>query len=154
MAQLAKLLEEDAKSAMSVVEQFPYRDRDPASAGLELMPDLPIVLRHQSRSLPCVGLVDSGAMISVLPFSLGIQLGLDWNSHKVPIALHGSLSDVGACGVVVEAVVGQLPPVRLTFAWARSDQVPCLLGQFNFFEVFDVCFFRMRKIFELRQTGG
>jgi hypothetical protein len=138
---------------MSAGQQFPYRDRNSASAGLELMPDLPLVLRHQSRSVSLVGLVDSGAMISVLPFSLGIQLGLDWNTQNVPIALHGSLSDVGACGVVVEAVVGRLPPVRLTFAWTRSDQVPCLLGQFNFFHVFDVCFFRARKVFEVRQSG-
>jgi hypothetical protein len=32
-------------------EQFPYRDRNPASGGLDLMPDLPIILRHQSHSL-------------------------------------------------------------------------------------------------------
>jgi uncharacterized protein (UPF0332 family) len=46
---------------MSLVERFPYLDRNPASGGLDLMPDLPIVLRHQSRSLSGVGLVDSGA---------------------------------------------------------------------------------------------
>jgi hypothetical protein len=42
---------------VSVVEQFPYCDRDRASGGLHLMPDLPIVLRHQSRSLSGVGSV-------------------------------------------------------------------------------------------------
>ena len=52
---------------MSAVEPFPFRDRNPASGGLDLMPDLPIVLRHQTHSLPAVALVDSGASISVLP---------------------------------------------------------------------------------------
>ncbi len=139
---------------MMAVQQFPYRDRNPASAGLELMPDLPIVLRRQSRCLSCIGLIDSGAMISLLPYSLGLQLGRDWKYQKVPIALHGSLSQTGAFGIVVEAVAGRLPSVRLAFAWAESDQVPLLLGQFNFFEVFDVCFFRARKVFEVRQPGA
>ena len=139
---------------MSLVEQFPYCDRNPASGGLDLMPDLPILLRHQSRSLPGVGLVDSGASISVLPYSLGLQLGFDWNTQKAHITLGGTLSHVGARGIVVVAAVGQLSPVRLALAWANSDQVPFLLGQFNFFQTFDVCFFRTRKVFEIRQPGA
>ncbi|MBI2806467.1 MAG: retroviral-like aspartic protease [Planctomycetes bacterium] len=138
---------------MNAVEQFPYCDRNPASAGLDLMPDLPIVLRHQTHSLSAVALVDSGASISVLPYSLGVQLGLDWNSQKAHITLAGTLAHVGARGIVVEAVVGQLTPARLALAWANSDQVPSLLGQFNFFQVFDICFFRTRGFFEIRPPG-
>jgi hypothetical protein len=138
---------------MSVSEQFPYCDRNPASAGLDLMPDLPITLRRQSCSVSGVGLVDSGASISVLPHSLGIQLGFDWTSQKAHITLAGTLAHVDARGIVVEAAVGQLAPVRLALAWARSDQVPFLLGQFNFFQAFDVCFFRARGVFEIRQPG-
>jgi hypothetical protein len=138
---------------MSVVEQFPYRDRNPASQGLDLMPDLPIVLRHQSQSLSEVGLVDSGASISVLPYSLGLQLGFDWNTQKAQITLAGTLAHIAARGIVVEALVGQLSPIRLALARADSDQVPFLLGQFNFFQAFDVCFFRTQGIFEIRQPG-
>ena len=139
---------------MSVVEQFPYYDRNPASGGVDLMPDLPIVLRHQSYSLSAVGLVDSGASISVLPDSLGVRLGFDWNTQKAHITLGGTLAQVAARGIVVEALVGQLAPVRLALAWAKSDQVPFLLGQFNFFDAFDVYFFRTRKVFEIRQAGA
>jgi hypothetical protein len=139
---------------MSLVEQFPYRDRNPASGRLDLMPDLPVVFRHQSRSLSGVGLVDSGASIGVLPYSLGVQLGFDWNAQNAVITLAGTLAHVNARGIVVEAAVGQLPPVRLALAWADSDQVPFLLGQFNFFEAFDVCFFRTRGVFEIRQPGA
>ena len=138
---------------MSVIEQFPYCDRNQASEGLDLMPDLPILLRHQSNSLSGMGLVDSGASISVLPYSLGVQLGLDWNAQKAQVILGGTLAHVSARGIVVEATVGQLSPVRLALAWAQSDQVPFLLGQFNFFQEFDVCFFRARKVFEIRQPG-
>jgi hypothetical protein len=139
---------------MSVVEQFPYRDRNPASGGLDLMPDLPILLRRQSHSVSGVGLVDSGASISVLPYSLGVQLGFDWKTQKTKITLAGTLAHVDARGIVVEATVGQLPPVRLAMAWTNSDQVPFLLGQFNFFQAFDVCFFRTRGVFEIRQPGA
>jgi len=138
---------------MSVAESFPYTDRNPASGGVELMPDLPIQLRHQGRMVSSVALVDSGASISVLPYSLGVQLGFDWNAQKAAIGLGGALPGVAARGIVIEAIVGQLPTARLAFAWAQSDQVPFLLGEYNFFEVFDVVFARSRRIFEIRVPG-
>jgi hypothetical protein len=139
---------------MSVVARSPDCDRNPASAGLDLMPDLPVVLRHESRSLSYVGLVDNGATIGVLPYALGVQLGRDWNSGKAGIALGGTFAHLDARGLVVEATLAKLPPVRLALAWAESDQVPFLLGQFNFFQVFDVCFLRARKFFAVGQPGA
>jgi hypothetical protein len=61
------------------------------------------------------------------------------------------MSQVGAHGIVVEGIVGRLPTERLAMAWADSDDVPFLLGQFNFFQAFDVFFYRSRGIFEIRQ---
>jgi hypothetical protein len=105
---------------MSAIEQFPCCDRNPGSGRLDLMPDLPIVLRRQTHSLSAVELIDSGASISVLPYSLGVQLGFDWNTQKADITLAGTLAHVGARGIVVEAAVGQLARVRLALAWADS----------------------------------
>lgn len=139
---------------MNVVEQFPYCDRNPTSPGLDLMPDLPIVLRHLSHVLSAVGLVDSGASISVLRYALGVQLGFDWRSQTAPITLAGTLAHIEARGIVVEAAVGKLSTVRLAFAWAKSDEVPFLLGEFNFFQAFDVDFFRARGVFEIGQSGA
>ncbi len=135
---------------MSLSEQFPYRDRTPTAAGFDLMPDLPILLRSSTSTLSGLALVDSGATISVLPYSLGLQLGFDWNSQQLPIRLTGALAQVEARGIAVEAIVGQLAPVRLVMAWAASDQVPFVLGQFNFFQAFDIFFSRSRGIFEVR----
>jgi hypothetical protein len=84
---------------------------------------------------------------------MGVQLGFDWQSQKSAISLGGTFAGVAARGVVIEAVVGQLPAARLAFAWAQSDQVPLLLGQFNFFEVFDVLFFRSKTTFDIRVPG-
>jgi hypothetical protein len=68
--------------------------------------------------------------------------------------LSGALAQVEARGIVVEGIVEQLAPVRLALAWAASDQVPFLLGQFNFFQVFDVSFFRSRGFFEIRPASA
>jgi hypothetical protein len=91
-------------------EQFPYRNRDPASGDSDLMPDLPIVLRHQTRSLSAVALVDSGASISLLPYSLGVQLGFDMPASKRVAEVRTDL-DCNAC----------LPPriLRLTRSCGR-----------------------------------
>jgi hypothetical protein len=139
---------------MTKIEQFPYRDRNPASGGTDLMPDLPIILHYQGKSVSVLGLVDSGASISIMPYSLGVQLGFDWKVQKAAIALGGILAGVAARGIVVKADVGQLPQVRLAFAWAQTDQVPFLLGEFNFFEVFDVLLSRSQRIFEIRDLGA
>ena len=92
----------------------------------------------------------AAASISVLPYSIGTQLGFDWQNQKTAITLSGTLANVPARGIVVEANVGQFAAVRLALAWAQTDQIPFLLGQFNFFEEFDVFFLRSRKIFEIR----
>lgn len=139
---------------MILSEQFPYQDRSSATGGVDLMPDLPMTLHHQNQSLTVTGLVDSGAMISVLPYSHGVQLGFDWKYQTVPISLGGTFGGVDARAIVVRATVGRMPPVRLVFAWTQSDHVPLLLGQFNFFEVFDVVFFRSRRIFEIHVAGS
>ena len=49
-----------------------------------------------------------------------------------------------------DATVGKFPPVQLAFAWTRSNAVPVLLGQVNFFMEFDVCFYRSRLVFEVK----
>ena len=72
---------------MSLVEQFPYRDRNPSTPGFDLMPDLPILLRSPPQAVSSLALVDSGATISVLPYSLGVQLGFDWKSQTLQLRL-------------------------------------------------------------------
>lgn len=112
-------------------------------------PVLPLTLIG-SRSLATSGLLDSGAALNVLPNALGLQLGFDWDRQTRSVQLSGNLASVEARVVVMSAVVGRFPPVRLAFAWAKTDAVPVLLGQVNFFMEFDLCFFRSRGLFEVR----
>jgi hypothetical protein len=94
--------------------------------------------------------VDSGAAINVLPYALGMQLGFDWAEQTRSVELSGNLAAVEARVVVLSAVVGNVPPVRLAFAWAQTDGLSVILGQVNFFLEFDVCFFRSRGLFEVK----
>src|SRR5947209_4884058 len=130
-------------------EQFPYVPRDPSLGNASLAPMAPLVLAA-GRSVTASGLVDSGAAINALPFSLGVQLGFDWEQQTRAVELSGNLASVEARVVVLSAVVGTFPPVRLAFAWAQTDAVSVLLGQVNFFLEFDVCFFRSLSAFEVR----
>jgi hypothetical protein len=129
--------------------QFPYVPRDPSLGSASLAPMLPLTLIGR-QSLATTGLADSGAAINVLPYALGVQLGFDWDQETRSVELSGNLAAVEARVVVLSAVVGSFPPVRLAFAWAQSDAVSVILGQVNFFLEFDVCFFRSLAVFEVR----
>ena len=133
----------------SPVLQFPYVPRDPSLGLASLAPMLPLTLLG-GQSVSTSGLVDSGAAVNVLPYALGVQLGIDWDRQTQSVELSGNLAAVDARVVVASAVVGSFSPVRLAFAWARTDTVPVILGQVNFFLEFDVCFFRSRGLFEVR----
>lgn len=110
---------------------------------------LPLTL-HGTQSIQVEGLLDTGATLDVLPYSVGKRLGFDWDSQTTQVTLTGNLAAFDARVVVVSAEVASFSPVRLAFAWSKSDAVPIVLGQVNFFLEFEVCFFRGRGAFELR----
>ncbi len=118
---------------------IPYRK---APGMLTPMPLLDFDLSYHENSIHVTALVDSGAMISILPFELGEQLGFSWDEQCVDIQLGGILQGAKASAVILQAHIDRLPPVRLVFAWtARTDRpVPLVLGQINFFKQFRVDF--------------
>ena len=95
-----------------------------------------------------MALVDSGSVINVLPYQLGIDLGFMWDNKKANIQLGGNLAQYPAIGIVLMAIIGNLDPTPLAFAWA-SGNAPLLLGQVNFFQEFLICFYRDQEYFEI-----
>jgi len=93
--------------------------------------------------------MDSGAMINLLPYDVGTQLGAVWDDRKANIRLAGTLGSLNAMPLSVTAQVGEFAPLRLAFAWVKSNNVPLILGQTNFFMEFDVCFYRSKLEFEV-----
>lgn len=130
-------------------EQFPFVARDPVLGKASLAPMMPLNLKG-AQSLAVSALLDTGAAINVLPYSVGSQLGFNWDQQTTSVQLSGNLALVEARVVLVAATVARFPPVRLAFAWAKQDSIPIILGQVNFFLEFDVCFFRSRSRFEVR----
>lgn len=116
---------------------FPFVDANPNLPGSSLIPILPLALSHQGQHFSVTGMLDTGASINVLPYSLGLELGLIWEDQHHPITLAGNLAQIPARGVVITATVASFPPVRL------------LLGQVNFFQEFNICFFRSQALFEV-----
>jgi hypothetical protein len=115
-------------------------------------PWLPIHLSLNGQVIQTQGLLDSGATVNVMPYSLGLQLGAIWERKRFQVQLTGNLANIEARGLLVEGTVESFAPVQLAFAWAKTDQVPLLLGQMNFFKHFRICFFGFDLHFEIEQS--
>jgi Aspartyl protease len=127
-----------------------YSKSHPNQTELDSLPRLPLTLNLNNSSVEVVGLVDSGATINVLPFSVGQQLGATWDSQKAVIRLAGNMANSFAQPIVLKAKIGGFPLVNLAFAWVSHDNVPVILGQTNFFNEFEICFFRNSFEFEVK----
>lgn len=115
----------------------------------DALPQLPLVLTYRGTSTEVAALLDTGASVNVLPYSIGLRLGAAWEEQTTSVTLAGNLSSVEARGLLVSAKIGDFAPVRLVFAWSLSDDAPLLLGRMNFFLEFDVCFYRSQLTFEV-----
>jgi hypothetical protein len=131
-------------------QKFPYKIIDSNLGMVDRMAYLPLTLSLNGQSLNVEGLLDTGASVNVLPYQLGLQLGLIWEHETLSVLLVGNLARFEARAVVVDAQVGSFPTLNLAFAWTQATDVPLILGQANFFFEFDVCFFRARSEFEVR----
>lgn len=131
--------------------EFSYQQSQ-AFPDLQGLPYAPITLRNKEHSLEVSALVDSGSTLNVLPFDLGTQLGFVWEEQTYALpSLVGSLKGLPAFGVLLEGQIDGLTPAPLAFAWTKSNDIPVILGQINFFSQFDVFFFGSSKKFQIRE---
>jgi hypothetical protein len=129
--------------------RFPFQPGTGGHGESVLMPVLPLILRMETRQVETHALVDSGSALNVMPWTVGLRLGASWDHLDTSVKLTGSLGAAEAKALIVEGVIAGLSAVRLVFAWTKSDAVPILLGQVNFFMEFDVCFFRKSGVFDV-----
>ncbi|MBM3236910.1 hypothetical protein FJZ31_11520 [Candidatus Poribacteria bacterium] len=131
-------------------ERYLFIPTDSTLGEASLQPYLPLTLTYQGRWVSTSGLLDTGSMVNVLPYQVGVDLGAIWEQQMTPLQLTGNLARYEARTLVVSATVGRLEPVQLVFAWTQATNVPLLLGQVNFFMEFDVCFYRSQLLFDVR----
>ena len=113
------------------------------------MPFAPVRLKNKEINVNALALLDTGAMVNVLPYQLGIQLGCDWEKQKVALKLGGNLASSEARAIFLDIAIEGLPTKQLAFAWSQSESAPLLLGQTNFFMEFDVFFSRSALFFDI-----
>ena len=135
-------------------QSFPFLEAKDIYGDVDIVPSLPLTLTYGQSSIAVSGLLDTGASVNVLPYSVGRDLGAIWEEQNFSVQLAGNLATVEAKGLVVSAQIGDFQPVILVFAWSQTDDVPILLGRMNFFLEFDVCFYRSRSLFELRPKSS
>lgn len=129
--------------------RFPYSTSDPSQDEFDSLPRLPLTLHYSGQKMAVVGLVDSGATVNVLPYEVGLQLGIRWDERKATIRLAGNLGKTSAMPLFLMAEIETFSPVRLAFAWVKIANAPLILGQTNFFMEFDVHFYRSRLEFAI-----
>ncbi len=100
-------------------------------------------------SLNTGGLLDTGASVNVLPYEIGIGLGLNWDEHQTEVIITGNLAKFEAKGVLLSVEIQGFKSVTLAFAWTQAQNIPLLLGRVNFFQTFDLCFYGSQFMFEL-----
>lgn len=62
-------------------QKFPYKIIDSNLGLVDRMPYMPLTLSLNGQSLNTEGLLDTGVSVNVLPYQLGLQLGLIWEVH-------------------------------------------------------------------------
>ncbi|WP_373543776.1 hypothetical protein [Chamaesiphon sp.] len=81
--------------------RFPFTSVNPEMGEAGFRPFLPIALMNGDRVVMAEGLLDTGAMLNLLPYEIGLELGFVWSQQKVPLDLAGN--------------IGQHEPVQLLF---------------------------------------
>lgn len=114
-------------------------------------PLLPIqIFSRNGNSVEAAALLDTGAPFSVLPRSVGDQLGLIWKDAHPFVRLGGGLSGTQTRAIVLKTIALSFEPLEIAFAWAENDGPRLILGQINFFQNFRICFFRRDSAFSIR----
>lgn len=129
--------------------RFTFTEVNPDLGALSTLPYLPLILTYQNQTLSASGLLDTGSSVNVLPHEMGLRLGAVWERQRLSVPLGGNLARFEARALVLTANVEHFPRVELAFAWTKYKDAPLILGQMNFFLVFDVCFYRAELVFEI-----
>jgi len=133
---------------MTQIHRYNYTSNAQLPVG---MPLVDLQISHGAASLSASALVDSGSALNILPFDIGTELGLNWDQQTFALDMGGTLSGVEAYAVLLQVELVPFSPVDLAFAWVARPQheVRLLLGQVNFFQVYDVHFYGHQQFFEI-----
>src|SRR5258708_38932056 len=97
--------------------RFPYLPIASGRGDASLMPLVPLGLQFKDNEIVQThGLLDSGATVNVLPYTLGVRLGAVWEAQTTRVTLAGNLAAHEARALLVQGRVGDFQLVSLFFA--------------------------------------
>jgi hypothetical protein len=66
--------------------RFPYVRMAPGLTAASELAWLPVRLSTSWNAVELSGLLDTGATVNMLPYPVGVELGLVWDQQSVPIS--------------------------------------------------------------------
>ena len=102
------------------------------TSDISWMPLLPIRLEFAGRYFEILALVDSGAGTSVLPYAIGLHLGLRFDDYKRGPNLTGNAKNDETRLIALKCQIPNFEELNLGFAWTNGEQQRVILGQQNF----------------------
>jgi len=122
---------------------FPYRPIRIRRVGIHWRPFATAILSYRGESIELDFLVDSGADFTVIPKSVGEQLGFDQPAKSVE---HFTGVGAGVVSYVLKRVRLQIGDAKIAvrIAWALEEVTP-VLGRLDVFDQLSVSFDRQRK---------
>lgn len=119
--------------------EFPFEKRYSEKLGEIFKPNIPVSIIRPKKSVNIFMLLDSGADVSLIPYSLGETLGLELDMSK-----HSEVHGIGEGSVpyILSSVRLNIEDVELPMriGWALIEEVPFILGRLDLFRNFSVEF--------------
>jgi len=118
---------------------FKYRRQKSSSFGEILRPVAGIMLEFNGNRIEILMYIDSGADITLIPFSLGQAIGFQERADEIR-----QMKGISGAGVpyVIKTVTMFLnnKAIEARIAWAMTEDVPPLLGRMDIFSKFKILF--------------
>ncbi len=80
---------------MASSESYPFLSFKNAWGEFILRPILPFEIYLDGKSVSINGLLDTGADVNILPYSVGLQIGANWSKCPILPSPTGNLSKLG-----------------------------------------------------------
>lgn len=123
--------------------EFEYR-QEVSPKGIIYRPVAKVALIGQNQRRVVEYLyIDSGADFTLIPYKIGLYLGLDAINRKV-VEVQGVN---GIVGVIYHELTIEIEKYRfeIEVAWGQMEHIPLLLGRHNVFDKFEIIFREAEK---------
>lgn len=113
--------------------EFPFVKKHSEKLGEILRPIVPVAIVGPKRKINAFMLLDSGADMSLIPYSVGETIGLD-----IDMSNRGEIQGVGEGSVpyILSRITLQIEDVEISarVGWALIEEVPFIVGRLDVFQ--------------------